>query len=167
MVNFPSKKRFSLFENPRNVSLFSDDIFSDIETRFNSMIQATQNLFDDDCKISKFSYPKIDIYDENSKKIFKLTIPGLSKEDVKVKLEENNLVFKYEKTNERKEEDQKRSYHVREIYSKSFCRVIPVNFEELQVDKIEAGMKDGILKIEIPYKEKLKEKKEEKFIEIK
>ena len=82
-------------------------------------------------------------------------LPGMSKEDIDIALENNTLILSGEKkeVNEEKEE----SYHLLERRYGSFKRVLnlPVSIDP---DKVKANYKDGILTITIQKKEEAKAK---------
>lgn len=70
----------------------------------------------------------------------KVDMPGLSKEDVKVSVEENTLVIKGEAEKETEETEQQRRYSSR----------IELTPNEYKIDSIKAEMKNGVLKVTVP-----------------
>jgi HSP20 family protein len=119
--------------------------------------------------MGKHSYPKLDILDEEGKYVVEATIPGLTKEDVKIEVKEEDghkfLVISSYK--EEKNEETKKNFIHREIKRASLYRTIFLS-DNADEDKIIASVKDGILKVEIP-KKVVEEKPKEttKTIEIK
>ncbi|KAF2315801.1 hypothetical protein GH714_040340 [Hevea brasiliensis] len=71
---------------------------------------------------------------------FRIDMPGLDKEDVKVSLEQNTLVIKGEGANESDEEDSGRRYTSR----------IDLPEKIYRTDQIKAEMKNGVLKVVVP-----------------
>ena len=90
--------------------------------------------------------------DENSLYIF-MDMPGLSKEDVKVTVEQNTLVIKGEKSKEGDESERRRYSSRLELPSNLFM-----------LDEIKGEMKNGVLKLEVP---KVKEEVEKNVHEVK
>jgi HSP20 family protein len=82
-------------------------------------------------------------------------IPGLKKEDINVSLENNVLMLRGEKKQERefKEENCHRLERRYGSFVRSFELPVPV-----QADKIKASYKNGILKIDLPKAEEVKPK---------
>jgi HSP20 family protein len=99
--------------------------------------------------------PATDIYETKDEYVFKLELPGISKDDVKVELEGANLRI----SGDRKEEKEvdKENYHRVERVCGSFAR----NFQlpkNANGEKVKANMKDGILELRIPKQEEAKAK---------
>lgn len=112
--------------------LFLDDFLDDFdkEKRFDKMM-------------------KCDIYEEGDLNIIEMDMPGASKEDIKLDIENGYLTINYKK--ESKEEEKK--YIHRERYSYTNCsRKFYVG--DIDEEKIDASFKDGILTIKVPKKEK-------------
>jgi len=100
-------------------------------------------------------YPAIDISEDDNNILATVEIPGMDKENVKIRLQENILTISGEK---KKETEQKGiNYHrVERSYgtiSRSVTLPTPV-----QGEKVKALYKDGLLKITLPKTEKTKAK---------
>ena len=77
----------------------------------------------------------------------------MNKEELCISIDnENELNIKLEKKNETKEEEKKKNYLRREFSYSSYQRsfIIP---EEVDTEKIQASMKDGVLTVCLPKKE--------------
>ncbi len=100
-------------------------------------------------------YPPTDIYETKDEFVFKLEVPGLAKDDVKIELNNSTLSI----TGERKEDKDvnKEDYHRMESYSGKFCRsfALPKNIDS---KKVSARIKDGILELRVPKAEEAKPK---------
>jgi HSP20 family protein len=98
-------------------------------------------------------YPAADIYETKDDYVFKLEVPGLSKDDIKIELNNNTLSIAGEKKEEN--EVKKESYHRIESYSGKFSRsfTLPKNIDS---KKVSANMKNGILELHIPKAEEQK-----------
>ena len=85
-----------------------------------------------------------------------MAAPGLSKEDFKLNLSHNNLTISAYKEN-KQEEKQNEKFTRREFSYSSFQRTftLPTSVDS---ESIQANYADGVLKIEIPKREKAKVK---------
>ncbi len=102
--------------------------------------------------------PAVDINETSDSFIVKTELPGVEKEDVNVNLENNVLTIKGEKKTEIKDSKQHRTECSYGSFTRSFT--LP---QTVDVEKIEAEYKDGILTLTVP---KLTEEKP-KQIEVK
>lgn len=75
-----------------------------------------------------------------------LAIPGFSKKDIAIELNENRLTIKSNLESEKADVN----FQLREFDYQSFSRSFSLS-KDLNQDKIEANMEKGILKINIPY----------------
>ncbi len=109
--------------------------------------------------------PAVDISEDEKNIYMNIELPGVKKDDVKIKvMDDNVLVVSGEKKREVKEEDKDRSYLRIERSYGEFTRsfVLPENVNK---DKIDAKYDNGMLHLTIEKKEP--EKPKEKLIEIK
>ena len=113
------------------------------------------DIFDDDfmgyTPAKQFASPAVNIIENEKDYQIEVAAPGMSKEDFKVRLEnDNELVISLEKKNEDKHE--KKNYLRREFSYASFKQafIIP---DEVEAEGINAAMVDGVLKITLPKKE--------------
>lgn len=111
--------------------------------------------FDDGLALTNWN-PVIDIYDNDDTVVIKAELPGMDKKDISIDLKDGVLTLKGERSydNEVKEEN----YHRKERAYGKFHRSFRLP-ENVDVDKIKADYKDGILKIDIPKPEEVKPKK--------
>ena len=113
------------------------------------------DIFDDDfmgyTPAKQFASPAVNIIENEKDYQIEVAAPGMSKEDFKARLEnDNELVISLEKKNEDKHE--KKNYLRREFSYASFKQafIIP---DEVEAEGINAAMVDGVLKITLPKKE--------------
>ena len=113
------------------------------------------DIFDDDfmgyTPAKQFASPAVNIIENEKDFQIEVAAPGMSKEDFKVRLEnDNELVISLEKKNEDKHE--KKNYLRREFSYASYKQafIIP---DEVESESINASMVDGVLKITLPKKE--------------
>ncbi|MBI2542403.1 Hsp20/alpha crystallin family protein [Candidatus Woesearchaeota archaeon] len=87
-------------------------------------------------------------------------LPGVSKEDIQLNVEEGRIEVKVEKKAEKEIEEKDKYFH--EMRSRSFYGALPLPAEVI-AENADASYKDGILRVEIPKAKKQEKKK----IEIK
>ena len=99
--------------------------------------------------------PRVDIAETDKEFVIKAEIPEISKEDVKVTVENGVLTFRGERKKEKEEKSKK--FHRIERYHGCFCRSfsLPDNVDE---SKIDASFKDGMLELTVPKTETKKSK---------
>lgn len=93
------------------------------------------------------SAPRVDVYQTEKEVIMKAEIPGVSREDLNVYVDENSIRIsgQSKRNNEFKDEHVFRS----ERYYGSFSRTIPLPVE-IKSDEVRAEYRDGILSIIAP-----------------
>jgi HSP20 family protein len=96
----------------------------------------------------------VNIYETAEGYSLEVSAPGLSKEDLKVNVDKGLLTISYEKKEETKTEGQKAVR--REFSQRSFKRTFTLN-ENVNAENIQAKYENGILKLELPKKEQVKE----------
>jgi HSP20 family protein len=99
--------------------------------------------------------PVTDIYETKDDYVFKVELPGISKEDIKVELTGDNLTIKGDRKEEK--EIKKDDYHRTERFYGSFVRSfrLPKNAD---TQNMKAAMKEGVLELKIPKSEESKSK---------
>ena len=91
--------------------------------------------------------PRLDVYDDNGSLVVKADLPGVKKEDVRVELDNGDLVIQGETRAENEvKEDQ---YYRMERRVGSFYRRLPLPFDAKPED-IQATMSEGVLEVRIP-----------------
>ena len=99
--------------------------------------------------------PVLDVAEDNEKMTITAELPGLKKEDVQIKVRDGVLTLSGEKKFE--EETKKDNYYRIERSYGNFARSFTLP-NTVDSNKIEAAMKDGILKVSIPKKPEAKER---------
>jgi HSP20 family protein len=130
---------------------------------FINMQERLNNFFRDDFQkdsetnnLSMTSWsPSTDIYETKDEYVFKLEVPGMTKDNIEIEFKDDTVIIKGEKKEET--EVKKEDYHRVERTCGSFSRSfnLPKNVDEKRID---ASMKDGILELRIPKKEEAKAK---------
>lgn len=104
--------------------------------------------------IVEFS-PSVDIFEEGDEVVVKAETPGMKKEDLDVKIEEDTITITGEKKAEEKVE--KKDYYRLERSYGSFCRSFRLP-TDVQADKAKATFKGGVLEVRVPKTEEAKKK---------
>lgn len=99
--------------------------------------------------------PPVDIFEEKDGLVLKAELPGMKKEDIEVRVENNVLTLQGERKreSETKEDGYHRSERAYGTFSRSFSLPTSVN-----TSKIGAEYKDGILSVSLPKAEEAKPK---------
>ena len=105
---------------------------------------------------SNSAYPKVNVYEYDDKVGIVAEIPGLSKKQIKVDVEDNILTISGDKHSVW--DDAKAKVLRRELKQSSFRRSFTLG-ELLDGDNVSANFKDGILSVEIPKTEPVVPKK--------
>jgi HSP20 family protein len=93
---------------------------------------------------------KVDIGEDEKAFYITADMPGMSKEDVKVSMDEDVLCISAERTQE--EEEKKKNYHRIERSWGSLTRSFTIG-ENVDAENISASYDNGVLKIVVPKKE--------------
>ena len=100
--------------------------------------------------------PPVDIYENGSHElILKAELPAMTRDDIDITLENNTLTLRGEKKFEQDVKDEQ-YHHVERTYG-SFSRsfALPTTVD---VNKVSAEYKDGVLTIKLPFREEAKPK---------
>ncbi|NMA67614.1 MAG: Hsp20/alpha crystallin family protein [Clostridiaceae bacterium] len=118
--------------------------FREMDNIMNDMSSFLERLpFD----FGRLTGPRIDVYQTEKDVVIKAEIPGVSKEDLNVFIDENSIRLSGQ--TKRDEEFKDDNIYRSERYYGSFSRTIPLPVE-VKSDKANADYKDGILKITVP-----------------
>jgi HSP20 family protein len=113
-----------------------------------------QKFFDDDVFVSDW-IPALDIKEAKDQYIIKADLPGLTKEDIKVTLENGILRIEGERKAEASSEDAQ-SHRIERSYGR-FVRAF--NFgNEVDPNKVNASYKDGVLVVTVAKREAVQPK---------
>lgn len=113
--------------------------------------------------VAKGSYPKVNIVDSPTAVIIQAAVPGLTKDDITISVDEDILSIC-------NNQDSKKSFVVgefltREIKTSSWKRSFFLN-ESLEKTKIKANVENGLLNIEIPKVKPIQKKPQSWKIDI-
>lgn len=111
--------------------------------------------------------PAVNVKEDNKQYVMEVAVPGLKKEQVNMSIDKDGyLTLSIENKTEQKDENKKEHYLRREFSYTSYRQsyALPDNVD---ADKIEANVADGVLKVVLPKVEKKEEKEDVKHIEVK
>lgn len=106
-------------------------------------------------EVEKRWMPAINFEETENEFIVSAELPGMSKDDIKVKVTEDGLTISGEK--KMSKEEKGKTYHRIEMAYGNFQRTISFP-EDVVPDKAKATYKDGILMVNVPKSEKSKPK---------
>jgi len=118
-------------------STLFDDFFND------SFDFLGKNFFE------KGTYPKVDVRNEEKQVVIEAEVPGLTKDQISVEVDNGILRIKGEK--KATDETKARTYVHRELKHSSFCRSFSVG-ENIDTTNLGAKFENGILEITLPKK---------------
>lgn len=99
--------------------------------------------------------PSLDIYREKDELVVKAELPGISKKDLDIGLEDDRLTIKAEKKEETVDEDT--THYTRERRFGQYSRSVKLPFH-IDAEKTLATFKNGLLEIRLPKAEEAKSK---------
>jgi HSP20 family protein len=118
--------------------------FSTLSTRLNRLLDTPRE--DQSDYLGSWS-PVVDIYDKGGEVVIHAELPGMKKEDIDIRVENNVLTIRGKK--ERKEEVKEDGYFRSERAYGSFSRSFSLP-TSVDVKKIAAEYKDGVLTLNLP-----------------
>lgn len=111
--------------------------------------------------------PAINVIESNKDYKVEVAAPGMTKDDFNIHLsEDNELVISMEKKNETKEEDKENKKYLRREFSYSKFQQSLVLPDDVEKDKIEAAVNNGVLTIDLPKRQPEEKAKVNRNIEI-
>jgi HSP20 family protein len=127
--------------------------FAAIQDRMNRLF-GNAYLRDEDTSFRGSWVPPVDIFEtENHDLVVRAELPGMSREDIEVSVENSTLVLKGEKKFDRevKEENYRRVERTYGQFHRSFT--LPTTVD---TSKVSADFKNGVLTVKLPFREEAK-----------
>lgn len=138
--------KFLVRKAPENfIRTVNDEICSLLNRHFDSYFPEA-NYWED--SQTKFSMP-VEIKDKGKNYELKAELPGVKKEDLDIDIDSNYVIINAKKTEEKSEEEDE--YKKSEFRYGEFSRTVYFP-EEINIEKTDAKLEHGILKIEAPKK---------------
>lgn len=97
--------------------------------------------------------PEVDVEETTNAIVLRADLPGMSKQDMHISVENNRLTISGERKSEKS--DKERNFHRIERTYGSFCRSFSLPATVL-ADRVEASYKDGVLEVTVPKAEEVK-----------
>ena len=141
------------------LSMLNDDINSILHKSFDNLFP--EYVFEQEMKGMAMPH---DIKEYEDKYVVKVEMPGINKEDISLDLHKNSLKISASKKIENEENDNKKKYHKSEFRYGDYCRTLYFPLE-VNMEKCDATLKNGILSVEL--EKTVKEEEKQKKIEIK
>ncbi len=101
-------------------------------------------------RVPRMQFPKLDIKEEDESYLLTAEVPGFSKDDINIEVEDDVLTIFSE--HEEEKEEEREGYIYRERSSRSFSRSLRLP-EGFTREEITAKLEDGILSLTIPKRE--------------
>ena len=129
------------------------------------------DFFDDDFRhfgnMMRTSSPAINVKESDKEYTVEIAAPGMSKDDFKIRInEENELVVTLEHKDEKKEEKKDEKYLRREFSYSHFEQTLLLP-DDIKKEEISASMEHGVLNITLPKMTEVPATPKERFIDIK
>lgn len=123
------------------------DVFDEFDHLVNALVRPTY------AATVNFQ-PSCDINETKDHYLVSFDMPGVKKEDIKIEVQNNQLVISGERQREVKEEDGETTLRHERVYGK-FERTFTLP-NSINTDKIEAHYENGVLNVALPKAEKAK-----------
>ena len=126
------------------------------------------DFFDNDWMVkANATAPAINVIESDKDYKVEVAAPGMTKEDFNIHLsEDNELVISMEKKTENKEEDKENKKYLRREFSYTKFQQALVLPDDVEKDKINANVNNGVLTIELPKRAPEEKARINKVIEI-
>lgn len=138
-LNLPNLRPSQIARKPNfNIENIVDNFFNNFHHPLtNSLFSIADNEFS----------PRLDVSETDKDYRLELELPGINKEDIDIKLENNIITIKGEKKMNNEHKDS--SFYTRERFYGTFSRalVLPTDIKSEEVETI---FKDGVLTMKIP-----------------
>jgi HSP20 family protein len=127
-----------------------------VQDRMNQLFNEFHRRGDDDVMTRGAWVPPVDIFEnETGELVMKAELPGMTREDIDVTVENQTLSIRGEKKFNREVKEEQ--YHRVERTYGAFCRSFSLP-STVAVAKVSAEYKDGVLTVTLPLREEVKPK---------
>jgi HSP20 family protein len=106
-------------------------------------------------EVSNF-IPSFEVKETKDSYVFKADLPGIKEEDLDISLTGNRLTISGQRQEEKKDEGERHFVYERSFGSFSRSFTLP---EGIDVDHVQAGLKDGVLNVVVPKKPEVQPKR--------
>jgi HSP20 family protein len=126
-----------------------------LQNRVNSIFQDYNRSGQDELTTTGSFIPAVDVYEDEHKIVLKLEIPGVSQDDVDIRLENSTLTVRGERKFEKEEKEE--NFHRIERRYGSFSRSFTLP-NTVDTENIRANYEQGVLNIELSKRAEAKPK---------
>jgi len=119
------------------------------------MAQDIQKIDNKDTRNERVIMPQVDIYETENEYFITTDMPGVSKDNINIIMDNNELTITGTVNDSFKNEE---NYKYKEFSLYNYKRVFTVG-DHIKSDSIEAKLNNGVLNITLPKKEEVKPKK--------
>ena len=102
---------------------------------------------------------RTDVRETEKEFIVDVNLPGYKKDDIKIELKDDYLIISAEKVEEKEEKGEDGKFLYKQRYSGACKRSVYVGDKNIKEDEIKASFTDGVLTMNIPKGEEVKEEK--------
>ena len=125
----------------------------DVDRAFDRMLRSWMGPV----SFSEFNWhPTVDVGETNDEVVVKAEMPGMSKDDIEINVEDNQLTLSGEKKQEQEQKDTN-YYRVERSYG-AFRRIFTLP-ARVDVSKVKATYQNGVLTVRVPKSEAAKARK--------
>lgn len=135
---------------------FSDDLFSELEQWQRQLVG--RNIVSNIRPVARGSFPAINLGSTPSSVEVYAFVPGVEAKSLDTQIDKNLLTLQGERTLALPKEDNKLTVYAQERFSGKFKRVITLP-DDVDVSKVNASYKDGVLHISIQRREEAQPKR--------
>lgn len=135
---------------------FSDDLFSELEQLQRHLVG--RNIVSNIRPVARGSFPAINLGSTPSSVEVYAFVPGVDAKSLDIQIDKNLLTLQGERTLTLPKEDNKLTVYAQERFSGKFKRVITLP-DDVDVNKVNASYKDGVLHISIQRREEAQPKR--------
>lgn len=134
---------------------FTGDVFSALRNELDRVVGDVAEAFDVNALGRLRAFPALNMWEDGDRLYAEAELPGMSMEQIEVMVQGSDLILKGRRD---VENGQSVTYHRRERFTGEFVRHITLPYE-VNADKVEATLKDGVLLVTMPKAEAARTRK--------
>ncbi len=123
-----------------------------VDRGFEDFYNMIDSFFNDnaDSRSMRYATFKVDISEDNDKYVVEAELPGFSKDEIEIRLDQDELTLTAEKKEEVDNSDSSKNYIHKERKTSKMVR--RMHFNNIDGENLKANLNDGVLVIEVPKK---------------